>query len=309
VVATTNGRLLNGLVAEATPATVTLVDAKNERTTLARQDIEEMKPSSQSLMPDRLLDDLDEQQIRDLFAYLQSDGPPPTGQRQQPNSAPPGKNDNVILKVCLVSGALEYKSDDSLTAFQKYLEEHCPVRCTRAFRKSDDDLPGLENLETCDVILLFTRRLTISGSQLERVKKYCLSGKPIVAVRTASHAFQNWLALDKEVLGGNYQGHYKEGPVTEVSLFAKAKGHPILDGVEPFRSVGSLYKNTDLAADAEVLLTGSIPGHTEPIAWTRIHKGGRVFYTSLGHPEDFRNVSFRRLLANALLWTANKTNQ
>ena len=57
--------------------------------------------------------------------------------------------------------------------------------------------------------------------------------------------------------------------------------------------MGSLYKNTGLAADAEVLLTGSIPGHTEPIAWTRVHNGGRVFYTSLGHPEDFKNANFR----------------
>jgi putative membrane-bound dehydrogenase-like protein len=307
VVATTNGRILNGLVTDATPKTVTLVDSKNERTTLARQDIEEMKPSPQSLMPEKLLDDLDEQQIRDLFAYLQSAGPPSAGGGQQSRPASPASKEKAVLKVCLVSGSLEYKSDESLAAFQKYLEDHYPVRCTRAFRKTDDDLPGLENLASCDVMLLFTRRLTISEEQLERVKKYCLSGKPIVAVRTASHAFQNWLALDKEILGGNYQGHYPEGPATKIAVLDKAKSHPILAGVELFQAVGSLYKNTGLAADSEVLLTGSIPGHTEPIAWTRIHNGGRVFYTSLGHPQDFRNASFLRLLANALFWTAKET--
>jgi putative heme-binding domain-containing protein len=300
VVATNNGRLLNGLVTDATPETVTLVDAKNERATIARRDIEEMKPSPQSLMPEKLLDDLDEQQIRDLFAYLESNAPLSAATNQEPRPAA------AVLKVCLVSGSLEYKSDDSLAAFQKYLEEHYPVRCSRAFRKTDDDLPGLENLDTCDVLLLFTRRLTISGEQLERVKKYCRSGKPIVAVRTASHAFQNWLALDKEILGGNYQGHYKEGPVAKVSFVDKAKGHPVLAGVEPFESVGSLYKNTGLAADSEILLNGTIPDHTEPVAWTRIHNGGRVFYTSLGHPEDFQNANFRRLLTNALFWTAKR---
>jgi putative membrane-bound dehydrogenase-like protein len=299
VVATTNGRVLNGLVTEATPQTVTLVDAKNERTTLARQDIEEMKPSPQSLMPEKLLDDLDEQQIRDLFAYLQGPGPFSAGNKDK--KTVPG-----VLKVCLVSGSLEYHSDESLAAFQKYLEEHYPVRCTRAFRKTDDDLPGLKNLDSCDVMLLFTRRLTISGEQLERVKKYCRSGKPIVAVRTASHALQNWLALDKEILGGNYQSHYKEGPVTQVAIVEKLKNHPVLAGVHAFQSVGSLYKNTGLASDAEVLLTGSIPGHTEPIAWTRLHNGGRIFYTSLGHPQDFKNDNFRRLLVNALFWTAGR---
>src|SRR5262249_40928741 len=154
-----------------------------------------------SLMPDNILDPFDEQQIRDLFAYLQSD---PPGVKQQ------ARKGDKLLKVCLVSGSVEYESDRSLATFQEFLEKNYPVQCSRAFRKSDDDLPGLENLGTCDVMLLFTRRLTIKGEQLERVKKYCTSGRPIVAVRTASHAFQNWLALDKEVLGGDYQNHYGE---------------------------------------------------------------------------------------------------
>jgi type 1 glutamine amidotransferase len=201
---------------------------------------------------------------------------------------------------------VEYRSDESLRAFKEYLEGHFNVRCSEAFRKTDSDLPGLENLESCDVALFFTRRLTITGEQLDRVKKYCQSGKPIVAVRTASHGFQNWLAFDKEVLGGNYSNHYKAGPTCEVRMTEKAKAHAILAGVNGFTSPGSLYKNTGLAKDVEVLLTGSIPDHTEPIAWTRIHNRGRVFYTSLGHPDDFKNAEFRRMLANALFWTAQR---
>ncbi len=213
----------------------------------------------------------------------------------------------ALLKVCLVSGALEYESDASLAAFQKWIEASYPVRCSRAFRKADDDLPGLENLETCDVALFFTRRLTIDGEQLERVRKYCQSGKPIVAVRTASHGFQKWLAFDKEVLGGNYSNHYPAGPRTQVAIADSAKDHPILAGVKPFASAGSLYKNPDLAADVTVLLTGSNPEHTEPIAWTRLPKDGRVFYTSLGHQEDFRDPNFQRLLVNAIYWTTKRT--
>ena len=71
-----------------------------------------------------------------------------------------------------------------------------------------DELPGLEALDTCDVAVFFTRRLMIDGEDLARVKKYCESGRPIVAIRTASHGFQNWLEFDKLVLGGNYRGHY-----------------------------------------------------------------------------------------------------
>src|SRR5260370_22332543 len=136
-----------------------------------------------------------------------------------------------VLKVCLISGSFEYKSDASLSKLQDHLEKHFPVKCSRAFAKSETDLPGLENLDTCDVAVLFTRRLKLEGDQLERIKKYCLSGKPLVGIRTASHAIQTWLDLDKDALGGNYKGHYNDGPLAEITLEAAANDHPILNGV------------------------------------------------------------------------------
>ena len=73
-------------------------------------------------------------------------------------------------------------------------------------------IQGLEALDDCDVALFYTRRVTIDGEQLEAVKRYVNSGNPIVALRTTSHGFQNWLEFDKLVLGGNYHGHYPGGP-------------------------------------------------------------------------------------------------
>jgi len=81
VVSTTNGRVLTGLVAESTPKTVTLLDDKNQRTLLPRDEIEQMKASPQSLMPEKILDPFDDQQIRDLFSYLESDGGGPKDKR------------------------------------------------------------------------------------------------------------------------------------------------------------------------------------------------------------------------------------
>ncbi len=215
------------------------------------------------------------------------------------------------LKVCLVSGSLEYNSNESLAAFQKYLESHYNARCTRAFIEDEDEtrLPGLENLDDCDVMLLFTRRLNLSGDDLRRIKQYCQSGKPLVGVRTASHAIQTWLDLDREVLGGNYKGHYKNDLATKVSIVESEKDSPVLAGVKPFTSAGSLYKNQGIAADCKVLMTGTSPESTEPITWTRMHNRGRVFYTSLGHVQDFQEESFRRLLANALFWAAGRQPQ
>jgi putative membrane-bound dehydrogenase-like protein len=291
-----DGRKLTGLVGESTAEALTVINVVNDqvqKTTIAKAQIDEMNASPVSLMPEKLLDVLKDEEIGDLFAYLQS-GPP-----AQPKA---GKKLNVLL----VSGSLEYKSDDSLAAFQKHLEANYPVECSRAFRKTDDDVPGLEALEKCDVAVFFTRRLTIKGDQLERIKKYAQAGKPIVAIRTASHGFQNWLEMDKEILGGNYTNHYNGGPKCEVKIVDAAKEHPILKGMTPFASSGSLYKNPEINKDVKVLLTGAIPEHTEPIAWVRERNGGRVFYTSLGHPDDFKNDGFVRLLTNAIFWAAKR---
>jgi putative membrane-bound dehydrogenase-like protein len=72
---TRDGRSLIGLVVESTAGSVTLVNAKTERTVIPRDKIEEMTPSSVSLMPEKLLDAFSDPELRDLFSYLQSDGP------------------------------------------------------------------------------------------------------------------------------------------------------------------------------------------------------------------------------------------
>ncbi len=74
IAVTKSGQVLTGLLAESTPETITLLDAKNQRTVLKRSDLEELTESSTSLMPEKLLDELTEQQIRDLIAYVQADG-------------------------------------------------------------------------------------------------------------------------------------------------------------------------------------------------------------------------------------------
>lgn len=210
------------------------------------------------------------------------------------------------LKVCLISGSFEYDSDKALGIFKEAAEARYEMQCTLLKASGWDTIPGLEALDTCDVALFFTRRLTISGDPLQKIKDYCLQGKPVVAVRTASHGFQNWLEMDKEILGGDYQGHYDEGPTAEIRSAAGTEKHPILEGVPLFRSRYSLYRNPQIAADAELLLTGKTPEHAEPVAWTRLNHGGRVFYTSFGGVEDFENATFRRLIVNALFWTANR---
>jgi type 1 glutamine amidotransferase len=218
-----------------------------------------------------------------------------------------GEEKDRPLKVCFLSGCNTYNSEESLPPFQEYLERHYNARTTRVVRKADDDLPGLEKLDDCDVAFIFIKRMKLKGEQLERFKSYVTSGRPIVAVRTASHAVQTWLEFDHEVLGGNYHNHHPVGPVMRIDVMSGSERHPILAGVELKSVKDALYKNDGHSPDIHVLLTGTIADQpTEAIAWTREYKGGRVFYTSLGAQDTFQQPDFRRMLANALFWTARR---
>jgi type 1 glutamine amidotransferase len=215
------------------------------------------------------------------------------------------------LKVSMFSGAAEYQSDESLPKLKDYLEKRFDATCIVNDVKDIHDLPGVDQLDSCDVIVIFTRRVELPPEQLAKVKRYMDAGKPVVGIRTASHAFQTWLAFDKEVLGGDYHNHVKDDKPAQIALAGNAKDHPVLAGIEPFTTNGKLYKNPQIAKDDTVLLRATTDETTEPVAWVRVrpdHHDQRVFYTSLGVPADFENENFRRLLANAIFWTAGRTS-
>ena len=209
------------------------------------------------------------------------------------------------LKICLLSASAEYDSEKSLGEFQKYLEGHYDIVCSRAFGKDKGEgLPGLDALDKTDLMIVFTRRVKLPPAQLEQLHKYIDSGRPIIGLRTASHAFESYMEFDHDILGGGYKGHYTNSQ-SQIRLIADQSGNAVLAGVTPFTS-RKLYKNPTHAPDITVLLEGSIPGHAEPVAWTRERSGQRVFYTSLGVQEDFQNETFKRLLVNAIFWCARR---
>ena len=209
-----------------------------------------------------------------------------------------------MLNLCMLSGSFEYDSEASLNIFKQFVEKHYPINANLIVYSSEDDDPSLAALDDADALLVFTRRLNTEGTSLQQFQNYCEQGRPIVGVRTASHAYQNWLAFDKDVLGGDYQGHYGHGPITRVELVEVE--HPILKDIPAFDSYGSLYKNPSLRDDTSLLLMGHTDEHTEPVAWTRLHNDGRVCYTSLGHQQDFEVEPFLRFLAQSVLWVSEQ---
>jgi nicotinamidase-related amidase/type 1 glutamine amidotransferase len=177
------------------------------------------------------------------------------------------------------------------------------------------EIPGFaEALAKADLVVLSIRRLAPQAKDIEALKKYLDEGKPLMAIRTSSHAFDakgkfpaghaEWVKFDPEVLGGHYTGHHAAGVVATIEPAADAKQHPILKGIQtPFQSKASLYKTTPLAASATPLLMGSIPNEKpEAVAWVNTYKKAKVFYTSLGRRDDFDNPQFVLLMHNAARW-------
>jgi type 1 glutamine amidotransferase len=225
--------------------------------------------------------------------------------------------------VVFMIGEDEYQTWDTLPEFaRKELEPRGHrVTIVHADPADKNHFPGLvDALRSADLLVLSVRRRTPRAEQLDAVRAYLGAGKPLVGIRTASHAFAlrgsnrpaaapltTWQEFDPEVLGGNYSNHHGVGPSTVVSLAPGAAEHPIVKGVsvDQLTSTSSLYKVSPLQPGTRPLLMGTIPGQpSEPVAWTHVYGRNRakIFYTSLGHPEDFKNAEFRRLLMNAVLW-------
>ena len=212
------------------------------------------------------------------------------------------------IKIHLIAAAKEYKATELLTAWQQRIEKKYLASFTLSFGTDKaKNLPNLNRLEDADLLVVYARRLELSGEQLKMVKDYIASGRPVIGIRTASHAFQNFPEFDREVLGGSYSGHLGDEKGIQVIVNNRTARHPVLSGVYEWTRSGKLYLNKELGKGVTLLLTGKSPKETHPLAWVRTIGDQRVFYTSMGLPEDFSNDAFNKLLSNAVEWTTGDT--
>lgn len=229
------------------------------------------------------------------------------------------KKDNRPHLVIVMAEA-EYETNKTLPEFAgKNLGKQFRVSYVFADDKDRNSIPGIEVINEADVVLFSVRRRVLPEKAMQAIRNYVKAGKPVVGIRTASHAFSlrgkkppaglyDWPEFDAEVFGGNYHGHHANDLKSIISINESQKQNPILTGIpdKPFPQAYSLYEVSPLAKNTTVLMTGKIKGFpVEPVAWTFKRKdGGKSFYTSLGHPGDFKNPECVRLLANGIYWAA-----
>jgi type 1 glutamine amidotransferase len=231
--------------------------------------------------------------------------------------------------VVFVTGDHEYSSEETMPLIAAELVKRYGMRATvlksHPDEKAEENIPGLDALKNADLAVLFLRWRRLPREQVELIGRYLDSGKPVVAFRTTTHAFnypkghelEKWNSFAADYLGappgwGNGHTHYGHKSSTDVSVISASANDPLLTGVEKSFHVRSwLYHVLPNypPSDAKRLLVGRAvdPEKKEavdnPVAWTWKNKaGGRVFMTTLGHPEDFQVESVQRLVFNGINW-------
>jgi len=237
----------------------------------------------------------------------------------------------------LVVGTLHYSPELTLPLFAKELERF-GFRSTVVMgegnpeRKTEQVLPGIEALGDADLAVFFMRFLKLPDQEWQPIEDYLKSGKPVIGLRTANHSFRYDKAhprfawndgFGRRALGTPYVVH--QGGTTDIQTVAKYRSHPIMTNVEKtaWVSPGTLYL-TRLEPGCLPLAIGRGVGkdrlveknygviqvnreESDVVAWAWENEwGGKVFGTSFGHPGDFAEVSFTRMLVNACCWAVDK---
>ncbi|MFO0903984.1 MAG: ThuA domain-containing protein [Pirellulales bacterium] len=176
-------------------------------------------------------------------------------------------------------------------------------------------------LDDVDVLLLSVRRKALHPEAMAALRRFVAAGKPVVGIRTASHAFalkeptpadrEVWPEFDVQVFGAAYQGHPAGVEATELQWATDAaRRHPLAAGMADlhWRRPGALYDFKPLAPGAVPLWIAKGPeGTTQPAAWTYERPGGgKAFYTSLGEVADFERPEFVDLLTRAVRWASGR---
>ena len=227
-----------------------------------------------------------------------------------------GKGKHVVL----ISGDQEYRSEEAIPQLAKILSKHHGFKCTVLFTVDPKDgtvnpninnVPGLEALKTADLMVIFTRFLNLPDDQMQHIADYLAVGKPVVGLRTATHAFngipgkskfakfnngskeKGWEGgFGKHVLGeqwvNHHGGHGREG--TRGVVAQGQEKHPILRGI----GAGDIFGTTDVytvtlpLAGCTPLVLGEVTETLKPdskavsgkkndpmmpVAWTKTYAG------------------------------------
>src|SRR5277367_2854558 len=261
--------------------------------------------------------------------------------------AGPGFGKHIVF----LAGDEEYRSEESLVQMAKILAVRHGFKCTVLFSLNTKDgtidpnagnnLSNPEALDHADAIFMMLRFRHWPDATMKHFVDAYLAGKPIIGLRTSTHAFayskesdsiyaryshdsKEWPGgFGRQVLGETWVSHLGENhkQATRGIIEPSSAQEPILRGVgQIFADTGEYHVNPQ--PDSTILLRGQVLAGTtpdappdatgknnplRPLAWTRIHRNeagttNKVFCTTMGSSTDLRDESLRRLLVNSVYW-------
>jgi type 1 glutamine amidotransferase len=265
----------------------------------------------------------------------------------------PGQGKHIVF----ISGDEEYRSEEALPMLAKILAVRHGFKCTVLFPINPTDgtitptvltnIPGLQALDSADLCFIFVRFRELPDPQMKHFVDYLDSGKPIIALRTATHSFAydhnkqsayakfDWRNKDwpggfgQQVLGETWVNHYgNHGHESTRGIINLAqKDNPILRGVKDVWGPTDVYEVAHLPADATVLLYGQVLSGMQPtdppvagkknnpmmpLVWTRSYsagKGNKILTSTIGAAVDLQNEDLRRLFVNACYWAVGLSDR
>jgi type 1 glutamine amidotransferase len=257
--------------------------------------------------------------------------------------------------IVFISADQEYRSEQSMPMMARILSKYHGFDCTVLFGVNDKgqvdptmpvypkkdnpgafethSIPGLVHLEKADLVIFFTRLLTLPDEQAQHIVRYIDSGKPFIGLRTANHGFRKPLPYKMngkqlrfgKILGGTFMGHHGNWhrDSTRGDIVPAMRHHPILEGVTDIWGPSDVYRTYKeggkLPADCTALVYGQpLMGREHgdktnpkkvplPVAWfkpwkTSEGKTARVFQSTMGSAKDLESAGLRRLIINASYW-------
>ncbi len=248
----------------------------------------------------------------------------------------PGKGKHIVL----ISGDEEYRTEESMPMLGKILSQHHGFDCTVLFAldpsgsyidsNNGAGLRGLESLGTADLMIIGTRFRTPSEEEAKHITDFLNAGKPVIGIRTATHAFNGkgsfggigYGEFGRKVLGEqwiNHHGRHKVEGARGVIEEANAK-HPILNSVKDIFAPSDVYGVVNLTEKDTILMRAAVTetldpaskavegGKNDPMmpfAWLHTYttpdgKGeGTSFCTTGGASVDLVSDDLRRIIVNA----------
>lgn len=257
----------------------------------------------------------------------------------------PGQGKHIVL----LAGDEEYRSEEGLPQLGKILSQRHGFKCTVLFSTNPQTgeidpneqthVPGMHLLDTADLVICQFRFRELPDADMKHFVDYLQAGKPLVAIRTATHAFQytrnktspyahwDWRSKDwpggfgQQLLGDTWVNHHGiHGQESTRGLIDGTHAHhPVLRGVKDLWGPTDVYGIVRLQPTDAVLVHGltlrgmkpdSPPNFDKslmPLVWTRDYrwengKTTRTLTSTLGAAIDLECEDLRRLFVNACYW-------